>query len=99
LDLFDKVFPALADISDSVKLGYRTDADMSRQMLAALTQQNQAALVNKGIDPNPANTYLAHFLGSGGAVKMILANPNELASAVAGQRATAANPTVLGGGK
>lgn len=99
LDLFDKVFPALADISDAVKLGYRTDADMSRQMLAALTQQNQAALVNKGIDPTPANTYLAHFLGSGGAVKMILANPNELASAVAGAAATKANPTILGGGK
>lgn len=99
LSLFDKVFPALADISDAVKLGYRTDADMSRQMLVALTQQNQAALVKAGVNPDPANTYLAHFLGSGGAIKMILANPNELASAVAGAAATKANPTVLGNGK
>ncbi|WP_027533806.1 tape measure protein [Bradyrhizobium sp. WSM3983] len=99
LALFDKVFPALADISDAVKLGYRTDADMSRQMLAALTQQNQAALVKAGITPDPTNTYLAHFLGSGGAIKMILANPNELASAVAGQKATNSNPTILGNGQ
>ncbi len=99
LGLFDKVFPALADISDSVKLGYRTNEDMSRQMLNALTQQNQAALVNKGITPDATNTYLAHFLGAGGAIKMILANPNELAAAVAGPKATAANQSVLGNGR
>jgi len=99
LGLFDKVFPALADISDAVKLGYRTDADISKQMLAALTTQNQAALVRAGITPDATNTYLAHFLGSGGAIKMLLANPNELASAIASKEAVKANPTILGNGK
>jgi len=49
------------------------------QAVEALTNDNRAQLRRAGIEPNDKNTYLAHFLGAGGAEMLIRAaqqNPN-----------------------
>jgi tape measure domain-containing protein len=98
LQIFDQIRPALADLSDSAKLSLRSNDTIAREALDLLTKQNQLALADAGIPTTAANTYLAHFLGAAGAIKMILANPDELASKIAGAAATKANPKILGGG-
>ncbi|MBV9569773.1 MAG: tape measure protein [Alphaproteobacteria bacterium] len=99
LQLFDQVFPKLADWTEQAKLAQRANADAARQVLEAFTRQNQVALALAGVPVTAANTYLAHFLGASGAIKMILANPDELASKIAGASATRSNPSILGGGR
>jgi hypothetical protein len=62
----------------------------------ALTAQNQQALVQAGFAPTAGNTYLAHFLGSGGARAVLRADPNTPISQLVSREAIAANPTILG---
>ena len=62
----------------------------------ALTAQNQQALVQAGFAPTAGNTYLAHFLGSGGARAVLRADPNAPISQLVSREAIAANPTILG---
>jgi len=62
----------------------------------ALTAQNQQALVQAGFAPTAGNTYLAHFLGSGGAQAVLRADPNTPISQLVSREAIAANPTILG---
>jgi hypothetical protein len=62
----------------------------------ALTTQNQQALVQAGFAPTAGNTYLAHFLGSGGARAVLRADPNTPISQLVSREAIAANPTILG---
>jgi hypothetical protein len=62
----------------------------------ALTTQNQQALVQAGFAPTAGNTYLAHFLGSGGAQAVLRADPNTPISQLVSREAIAANPTILG---
>lgn len=99
LRLFDQVFPELANMTREAKLAMRTNTEASRKMLEVLTRQNQAGLIRAGIEPNARNTYLAHFLGISDAIKVILANPNELAANIVQQQSVAANKGILGGGK
>jgi hypothetical protein len=56
-------------------------------------RDNQNYLRGKGIDPTAGNTYLAHFAGPGGAVK-ILQNPNLTSRELMGQAAVDANPHI-----
>lgn len=95
LRLFDRIFPELAQLNETQKLALRFNEEAADKMLDALTQENQAALVKAGFNPTPGNTYLAHFLGSGDAVKVLLANPEELAKNVVQESSTKANPTVI----
>ncbi|MGV8864980.1 MAG: tape measure protein [Pseudomonas sp.] len=95
LGMFDKIYPELAQLNDTQKLALRTNEEAARKMLDALTQQNQAALVGKGLNPTPGNTYLAHFLGANDAIKVLLANPDELAANIVQKQSVDANPTVF----
>lgn len=95
LGLFNKVFPELSELNDTAKLALRTNEEASRKMLEALTKQNQQALINAGLDANATNTYLAHFLGSGDAIKVLLANPDELAANIVKKQSVDANPSVF----
>jgi hypothetical protein len=61
-------------------------------------QENQQALMNARIEPTPQNTYMAHFLGAGGAVRFIRgmqANPDQPAANLATPEAVRANPEVF----
>jgi hypothetical protein len=46
------------------------DAATQRRLAQQLTKNNQATLKRAGIDTNPANTYMAHYVGAGGAVSV-----------------------------
>ncbi|MDM9626272.1 tape measure protein [Rhizobium sp. S152] len=95
LPIFNRLFPALSQLTDAQKLEYRYNEQYARPILEQLTKQNQMALANAGVAPTDANTYLAHFLGSGDAIKVALANPDELAKNIVQGASVAANPTVI----
>ncbi len=95
LGLFDKVYPALANYDKAAKLALRTNDEMSRKMLERLTQENQQTLSRSGVAANDTTLYLAHFLGAGDAVKVLLANPNELAENLVKKQSVDANPGVF----
>lgn len=57
-----------------------------------LTTENQNAIKRAGFEPDDGNTYLAHFAGSGGAIKILKADPSMSAAYVLGPAAVKANP-------
>ena len=68
---------------------------------AAFTNDNRSVLKSAGVEPNDKNTFMAHFLGSGGAVKFFHAaqqNPNATFADVFPKEA-AANPTIAWSGR
>jgi hypothetical protein len=80
-------------------LGLRTDPAISVEMTRNLTKENAAGLQASGFPVNESTLYLSHFLGLGGARKMLNAAADTPASAVAGEDAATANPSILGGTK
>ena len=74
-------------------LSLRYDADTSSLMAAELTRENAAGLQTVlGREAEPAELYLAHFLGLGGAQKFLGAlasNPDQSAAAMMPQAARA----------
>ena len=77
-------------------LSLRYDADASSLMAAELTRDNADGLrTTLGREPEPAELYLAHFLGLGGARKFLGAlasNPDQSAAALMPQAARANRP-------
>ena len=60
-------------------LALREDPEMSRNMARIFTERNNKYLSERlGRNPNPAESYLAHFLGNKGAMQMIRADRNEV---------------------
>lgn len=49
----------------------RFDPEQQEKAMDLFTRQNMKALEAAGIQPNARNTYMAHFMGSGGAVQFI----------------------------
>jgi hypothetical protein len=80
-------------------LGLRTDPAISVEMTRNLTKENAAGLQASGFPVNESTLYLSHFLGLGGAKKMLNAPADALASEVAGGDATTRNQSILGGTK
>ncbi|QPZ53237.1 tape measure protein [Achromobacter phage vB_AchrS_AchV4] len=95
LRLFDKVYPALASYDQAAKLALRTNEEMSKKMLERLTAENQQQLARAGVQADPTSLYLAHFLGAGDAIKVLLANPQTLAKEIVQADSVAANPEVF----
>lgn len=77
----------------------RFDAKKQEIAIRAFTEDNIAVLNKAGIKPTPLNVYMAHFLGSVGAVKFLQANPQSLAAAHVSPEAVAANPTIFRAGR
>ena len=77
-------------------LALKSDPALSRQMTEAYASQNGKILSNAGFEANPGNTYLAHFAGPQGAVKVLSADPGAPVEAILGQQAVAANPFLKG---
>lgn len=73
-------------------LALRTNCDLARAMTTALTRDNAAVVRQAGHTVTPGNLYLAHFLGSGGAVKALRGPQNSLISDVFGAAHVRANP-------
>jgi hypothetical protein len=78
--------------TDAELLALKTDPQLSREMTEAYANQNQAILQKNGLPVTPGTTYLAHFAGPGGAVKVLQADPNAMAGDVLGAAVVKANP-------
>lgn len=97
-----KVFPELANKSPTEILALRgTKLADGTPIESALEQRfradNIALLASAGIQPTPGNTYLAHFLGAGGARSVLGADPSTPVSSLLSADAIAANKSVLEG--
>jgi len=84
------------DLSGSMKradlLALRTDPTLSRNMVKRLAQENEAYLRSRGHNPTSGQLYLAHFLGPGGAAKVLGANNDMTILALMGGGVVKANP-------
>lgn len=89
--------PDLAQgMSDSDLLALKADPQLSKEMTAAYAADNGAILSNAGLPVTPGTTYLAHFAGPQGAVKVLSADPNAPVGDVLGAGAVNANPFLRG---
>lgn len=93
LDMMSRHRPDLAagQTPDAI-LAMRTDPALSREMTARYAEQNNQTLTNAGIPVTPGNTYLAHFAGPQGAVKVLQADPSTPAGDILGAAVVKANP-------
>ena len=80
-------------------LALRFNPELSVEMTKNLAKENAEGLTNAGFPVNESTLYLSHFLGIGGAIKMLNAPADAPASVVAGGAATTANQSILGGTK
>jgi hypothetical protein len=96
LDTIRAARPDLAGRSDNELLALKSNPQLSREMTEAYANQNQAILTKAGVPVTPGNTYLAHFAGPGGAVKVLQADPNTSVEAILGNQAVQANPFLRG---
>jgi hypothetical protein len=95
LTTFKQAFPDKANLSDAQILSTR-GSGVEGKMLQTLTSNNQAILQGAGVAPTDGNTYLAHFLGAGGAIRVAKADPSAPLSGVVSPAAIAANPFLKG---
>jgi hypothetical protein len=65
-------------------------------MTEAYANQNGQILSKAGFEANPGNTYLAHFAGPQGAVKVLSSDPAAPVESILGPQAVAANPFLRG---
>lgn len=77
-------------------LALKSDPQLSREMTAAYAADNGKILIGAGYEASPGNTYLAHFAGPQGAVKVLSADPNAPVSSILGEAAVKANPFLQG---
>ena len=78
--------------SDADLLALKTDPQLSREMTQAYAQQNQAILAKAGVPVTDGTTYLAHFAGPQGAVKVMQADPAAPVADILGPGVVKANP-------
>lgn len=96
LDVIRRARPDLAGLPDDQLLALKTDPTIGRQATEAYAQQNQAALANAGVPVTPGTTYLAHFAGPGGAIKVLQADPDASVGDILGPAVVKANPFLEG---
>jgi len=98
IDMIKRHKPDLAaGKSNSEILALRSDKNLGREMTEAYAAENSDKLRGAGIAPTPGKVYLSHFLGPGGAIKVLSADPNTPVSNLVSPEAIRANQTVLGG--
>lgn len=95
LDMMAKHRPDIQGTPQEL-LALRNDPQLSREMTAAYAADNGLILKNAGFDANPGNTYLAHFAGPQGAVKVLSADPNTPVSQILGEAAMKSNKFLQG---
>lgn len=89
--------PDLAQgMSDSDLLALKSDPQLSREMTAAYAADNGSILSKAGLPVTPGTTYLAHFAGPQGAVKVLNSDPNASVGDILGAGAVNANPFLRG---
>jgi hypothetical protein len=79
-------------LSEEQILEMRKDPAASAEVLAVFRERNAAVLQGAGIPINHANEYAAHFLGAGGAVQVLTADPAALVKDLVPAAVIEANP-------
>jgi hypothetical protein len=74
----------------------RTDPSQQERFMMAFTYDNAEALSRAGIPVTNGNLYAAHFLGSGGAQKVLRANPRSAVADLVPPEVIRANPFLSG---
>lgn len=98
LRMFKQYFPdRAAGLSDAMILELRKDAEISREMVGLYLRENAEHLAKANIAITDANLYLAHFLGPGGATKLLSSAPGTTANEVLGADQIASNRSILDG--
>lgn len=82
--------------SDADLLALKTNPQLSGEMRDYYANQNQAILSKAGVPVTPGTTYLAHFAGPQGAVKVLQADPSAMAGDILGPAVLKANPFLQG---
>ncbi len=77
-------------------LALRNDPSLSREMTTRYTQENADYLKNQGIPQTDGNVYLAHFLGPGGAARVLKGDPSASVASIVGEGVVNANPFLKG---
>lgn len=95
IDTFRKTFPSAAGPMTDAQILATRGTGVETAMLKKFTEDNQSALASRGIPLTNANTYLAHFLGAGGATRALTAAPETPIEQVVSRDAIAANPQVF----
>lgn len=86
----------VVSLSQRELLDLRLDADMSRQMVRHLAQENEGYLRARGHAISAGRLYLAHFLGPAGADQALRAAPEQSVDSVMGAAVVSANPFLRG---
>lgn len=86
----------MSSMSEGDILALRFNPTISRDMLYHLASENEADLRRAGQRATAGNLYLAHFLGSTGAISVLQAAPDQPLINLVGYDVIAANP-FLGG--
>lgn len=82
--------------SDAEILELRKNAELSKEMTAHYAAENEARLRQAGVPVTPASTYLMHFAGPGGGVKLLKADPDTPVESILDGNAIQANPFLRG---
>lgn len=99
LDLFRRYYPQqAATMGRDAILALRNDSEVSRRLIEAYAKENADALQKAGLAVTEANLHLAHFLGVGGAIKVLKAAPDTPVANLLPQSAISANQKILGNG-
>ena len=96
LETVKKHRPDIANLPDDQILALKNNPQLAGEMTAAYAKANQGILQQNGLPVTPGTTYLAHFAGPQGAVKVLQADPNASVEDVLGSKAVAANPFLKG---
>jgi hypothetical protein len=93
MDMVSRYRPDLAaGKSREEILGMKFDPQLSREMTEAYATENGKKLEAAGLPVRPGTTYLAHFAGPDGAMKVLGADPSMPAGQILGQKVVQANP-------
>jgi len=96
LETIRKNRPDLAGLPDDQLLALKKDPALAGQMADAYRAANEAILAKSGLPVTAGTSYLAHFAGPHGAVKVLQADPNTPVSAILSVEAIRANPFLRG---
>ena len=98
LDIVKRNRPDIArGRSDAELLELRKDPRLSREMVGVLMNENRQALEGAGVPTDSGSLYLAHFLGAGGAINVLRADPDTPVSNILSPKVINANRSVLAG--
>lgn len=93
LELFARAYPQLADkLSSDQILALREMKPLALELTTRYAQQNALSLGRAGLPATEASLSLAHAVGPGGAINILVSRPDEPVENVLSRDAIAANP-------